>query len=63
MKLAPKHCGLQAKFAIGLDTLLKKSGAMCSLKEFRRQIKEVVTSNEPNALPDYSLEFDPAAML
>ena len=56
-ELARKHCGLQAKFAIGLDTLLKKSGAMCSLKEFRRQIKDVVTSN---ALPDYSLEFDPA---
>ena len=56
-ELARKHCGLQAKFTIGLDTLLKKSGAMCSLKEFRRQIKEVVTSN---ALPDYSLEFDPA---
>jgi len=56
-ELARKHCGLQAKFTIGLDTLLKKSGAMCSLKKFRRKIKEVVTSN---TLPDYSLEFDPA---
>ncbi len=55
-ELARKHCGLQAKFAIRLDTLLKKSGATCSLKEFRRQIKEVVKSN---ALPDYSLEFNP----
>jgi hypothetical protein len=28
---------------------------MCSMKEFRRQITEVVASN---ALPDYSLEFE-----
>jgi plasmid replication initiation protein len=55
-ELARKHCGLQAKFTIRLDTLQKKSGAMCSMKEFRRQIKEVVAAN---ALPDYSLEFDP----
>lgn len=54
-ELARKHCGLQAKFAIRLETLLKKSGAMCSMKEFRRQIREVVALN---ALPDYSLEFD-----
>jgi plasmid replication initiation protein len=54
-ELARKHCGLQAKFTIRLDTLLKKSGAMCSMKEFRRQMREVVASN---ALPDYSLELD-----
>lgn len=54
-ELARKHCGLQAKFIIRLDTLLKKSGAMCSMKEFRRQIREVVASN---VLPDYSLELD-----
>ena len=54
-ELARKHCGLQAKFSIRLDTLLKKSGAMCSMKEFRRQIREVVASN---TLPDYSLELD-----
>jgi hypothetical protein len=29
---------------------------MCSLKEFCRQIKELVMSD---ALPDYSLAFDP----
>jgi len=54
-ELARKHCGLQAKFTIRLDTLLKKSGAMCSMKEFRRQIRVVVASN---VLPDYSLELD-----
>ena len=54
-ELARKHCGLQAKFTIPLDMLLKKFGAMCSMKEFRRQIREVVASN---TLLDYSLELD-----
>jgi plasmid replication initiation protein len=54
-ELARKHCGLQAKFTIGLDTLLKKSGATCSLREFRRQIREITVAN---ALPDYSMTFD-----
>lgn len=54
-ELARKHCGLQAKFTIGLDTLLKKSGAMCSLREFRRQIREIVSAD---ALPDYTISFD-----
>jgi plasmid replication initiation protein len=54
-ELARKHCGLQAKFTIGLETLLKKSGATCSLREFRRQIREIAAAN---TLPDYSLTFD-----
>jgi plasmid replication initiation protein len=57
-ELARRHCGLQAKFSIRLDTLLKKSGAMCSMKEFRRQIKEVVSDD---ALPDYSSTSMPPA--
>jgi plasmid replication initiation protein len=54
-ELARKHCGLQAKFTIGLETLLKKSGATCSIREFRRQIREIAADN---VLPDYSLTFD-----
>jgi plasmid replication initiation protein len=54
-ELARKHCGLQAKFTIGLETLLKKSGAICSLREFRRQIREIVSAD---ALPDYMIGFD-----
>lgn len=54
-ELARKHCGLQARFTIGLDTLHKKSGATCSLREFRRQILEIMTDG---ALPDYSMTFD-----
>jgi plasmid replication initiation protein len=54
-ELARKHCGLQAKFAISFDALLKKSGAVCAIKEFRRQIREIV---QANALPDYKITFD-----
>ena len=54
-ELARKHCGLQAKFTIGLETLLKKSGATCSVREFRRQIREIVAGD---ALPDYGITFD-----
>lgn len=54
-ELARKHCGLQAKFTIGLATLLKKSGATCSVREFRRQIREIVAGG---ALPDYAITFD-----
>jgi len=54
-ELARKHCGLQAKFTIGLATLLKKSGATCSTREFRRQIREIAAVD---ALPDYSMTFD-----
>ena len=54
-ELARKHCGLQAKFTIGLDTLLKKSGATCSIREFRRQIREITAAG---VLPDYSMTFD-----
>ena len=56
-ELARKHCGLQAKFTIGLATLLKKSGATSSLREFRRQIREITLSN---ALPDYTVSFNDA---
>jgi plasmid replication initiation protein len=56
-ELARKHCGLQKKFTIGLEVLLKKSGAMCSIKEFRRQIREII---QVNAIPDYQLAFDEA---
>jgi plasmid replication initiation protein len=54
-ELARKHCGLQSKFTISLETLLKKSGAMCALKEFRRQIREIV---QADALPDYKITLD-----
>ncbi len=54
-ELARKHCGLQAKFTIGLETLLKKSGATSTLREFRRQVREIVAGN---ALPDYTITFD-----
>jgi len=54
-ELARKHCGLQAKFTIGLATLLKKSGSTSSIREFRRQIREIASAS---TLPDYNVTFD-----
>lgn len=44
-------------FTISLETLHKKSGATCSIREFRRQIKEIASDN---TLPDYSVTFEDA---
>jgi plasmid replication initiation protein len=54
-ELSRKHCGRQSEFAISLETLFKKSGARCTLKEFRRQVREIV---QKDSLPDYALKLD-----
>jgi plasmid replication initiation protein len=54
-EIARKHCGRQASWTIGLDTLLKKSGSKSSLKEFRRAVRHLV---EHDHLPDYNVRFD-----
>ena len=54
-ELARKHCGQQANWPVGLDTLLKKSGSKSSEKEFRRAVRELA---ETNHLPDYTVTFD-----
>lgn len=54
-EIARKHCGRQASWTIGLDTLLKKSGSKSSLKEFRRAVRHLV---EYDHLPDYNVRFD-----
>ncbi|WP_332871316.1 replication initiator protein A [Sphingomonas sp. FARSPH] len=54
-ELARKHCGQQPSWRIGLDTLLKKSGAQSPLKRFRQMVRELAESNH---LPDYLVEFD-----
>jgi plasmid replication initiation protein len=52
-ELARKHCGLQAKFTISLETLLKKSGATCSIREFRRQIRDFPRRHTSRLRPDF----------
>lgn len=51
-EIARKHCGRQAQWRIGLDTLLKKSGSTSPRRVFRRMIRDMA---EEDGLPDYSL--------
>lgn len=54
-ELCRKHCGNQERWAIGLDLLYKKSGALTPLRNFRLAIKKLAESNH---LPEYWLRFD-----
>lgn len=53
-ELCRKHCGHQAKWTIGLDTLYKKSGSQAPLRNFRAIVKKLAASNH---LPEYRLDF------
>jgi hypothetical protein len=59
-EIARKHCGRQAEWRIGLETLLKKSGSTSPRRVFRRMIRDMV---EEDALPDYTLTFEPGDIL
>lgn len=54
-ELARKHCGHQPKWRVTLKTLHEKSGSTASLKDFRRDFRDLVASK---ALPDYRVDFD-----
>lgn len=51
-ELARKHCGDQGRFAIGLELLRDKCGSQSTLKEFRRNLRELINSD---TLPDYRM--------
>ncbi|MCF6188900.1 MAG: replication initiator protein A [Cocleimonas sp.] len=53
-ELARKHCGNQKKWKIRLKLLHKKSGSKSTIKEFRRNIKEIISCNH---LPGYRVYF------
>jgi len=53
-EIARKHCGRQAEWRIGLETLLKKSGSTSPRRVFRKMIRDIAAEN---GLPDYSLSF------
>jgi plasmid replication initiation protein len=55
-EIGRKHCGHQAKWAISLELLHKKSGSIAPLKEFRRKLKIII---EADTLPDYRLWYEP----
>ncbi len=54
-EIARKHCGRQAEWRIGLETLLKKSGSTSPRRVFRKMIRDMV---EEDGLPDYTLDLD-----
>lgn len=54
-ELARKHCGAtQDHWSPYLKTLHKKSGSRSSLREFRRNFKEILSRNE---IPDYEMRY------
>jgi hypothetical protein len=53
-EIARKHCGRQAEWRIGLETLLKKSGSTSPRRVFRKMIRDIATGD---GLPDYTLEL------
>ena len=54
-ELARKHCGHQTHWSIGLELLQDKAGSKCSLREFRRMVREII---EADTLPDYRMILD-----
>lgn len=67
-ELARKHCGRQAEWKIGLETLREKCGALSELRKFRFQLREIIhpkqtrgqeTAIEPSPhFPDYQMTLD-----
>ena len=53
-EIARKHCGRQAEWRIGLETLLLKSGSTSPRRVFRKMIRDMA---EEDGLPDYALEL------
>ena len=54
-EIARKHCGQQKQWTVGLEKLHIKTGSQASLREFRRNIKAVVSTDH---LPDYTIELN-----
>lgn len=54
-EISRKHCGRQAEWRIGLETLLKKTGSTSPRRVFRKMIRDMI---EEDLLPDYRLSLD-----
>ncbi len=54
-EIARKLCGAKEEQEIGLEKLLKRSGARMELKRFRHAMKDMARTNH---LPDYEVRFD-----
>ena len=53
-EIARKHCGRQAEWRIGLETLLKKSGSTSPRRVFRKMIRDIAAED---GLPDYTIDL------
>ncbi len=56
-ELGRKHCGAQARWRVSVATLHQKCGSASTLREFRRQLKNLSESGE---MPDYRIAVDAA---
>ena len=54
-EIARKHCGRQAEWKIGLETLAKKTGSTSPRRVFRRMIRDMAAED---GLPDYRLTLE-----
>lgn len=54
-EIARKLCGAKDRQEIGLEKLLKRTGARTELKRFRHTIREIARTDH---LPDYSITFE-----
>ena len=53
-EIARKHCGRQAEWRIGLETLLKKTGSTSPRRVFRKMLRDIAAED---GLPDYTLDL------
>jgi plasmid replication initiation protein len=59
-EIARKHCGRQAEWRVGLETLQRKAGSTSPRRVFRKMIREIV---EADGLPDYALALEPGDLV
>lgn len=59
-EIVRKHCGHQTDWKIALEGLHEKSGSTAPLREFRRAVKALASTDE---LPGYRLALDPTTDL
>jgi plasmid replication initiation protein len=59
-EIARKHCGRQAEWRIGLETLMKKTGSTSPRRVFRKMIRDMA---EEDGLPDYTIVLDTGDIL
>ncbi|MER2508573.1 MAG: replication initiator protein A [Amaricoccus sp.] len=59
-EIARKHCGRQAEWRIGLETLAKKTGSTSPRRVFRKMIRDMA---EEDGLPDYRLALTDADLV